>query len=196
VVNRQRTVAPLVGALLVIGVLASAVGVARAAGIPLPQLGWDWDWGGDDGPPAAPARVTIGAIDLRANVVAVGTADDGTIAPPAKDPVHTVGWYEHGPSPGEPGTAVLVGHVDTNDRAAVFQRLHELRAGERIEVRRNDRRIATFTVDSVESFPKTAFPADRVLVHGDTARLALITCGGEWLGSAYADNVIVFAHLI
>lgn len=192
--TRQRTVAPLVGALLVIGVFASAVGVARAAGVPLPLLGWRW---GDDGrPPADPTRVSIGAIDLRAAIVAVGNADDGTIAPPSKDPVHTVGWYEHGPTPGEPGTAVLVGHVDTHDRAAVFSRLHELRPGERVEIRRKDRRVSTFTVDSVESFPKTAFPADRVLGHDDAARLALITCGGEWMGSAYADNVIVFAHLV
>jgi hypothetical protein len=44
--------------------------------------------------------VSIGAIDLRADVVAVGNADDGAIEPPSNDPVHTVGWYEHGPSPG------------------------------------------------------------------------------------------------
>ena len=74
--------------------------------------------------------------------------------------------------------------------------MHELRAGARIEIRRQDRRVATFTVDSVETFPKTAFPADRLLVHDETPRLALVTCGGEWLGSSYADNVIVFAHLI
>lgn len=133
---------------------------------------------------------------MRADVVEVGTAEDGTIAAPSQDPVRTVGWFANGPSPGEAGTAIMVGHVDTHDRAAVFQRLPELRAGARIEVRRQDRRVATFTVDSVESFPKTAFPADRLLVHDETPRLALVTCGGEWLGSSYADNVIVFAHLI
>jgi hypothetical protein len=31
---------------------------------------------------------------------------------------------------------VLVGHVDTRDRAAVFSRLHELRPGERVEIQR------------------------------------------------------------
>jgi hypothetical protein len=49
----------------------------------------------------------------------------------------------------------------------------------------------------VESFPKSAFPASRVLVHDDVPRLVLVTCGGEWRGGhiGYADNVIVFAHL-
>jgi hypothetical protein len=34
-------------------------------------------------------------------------------------------------------------------------------------------------------------------MHDDVPRLALVTCGGEWLGgeTGYADNVIVFAHL-
>jgi sortase (surface protein transpeptidase) len=130
-------------------------------------------------------------------VVEVGKADDGSIAPPMEDPVHAVGWYGLGPTPGEPGTAVMVGHVDTDDQAAVFQNLHQIQAGKLIEVSRKDRRVATFKVDSVESFPKAAFPADRVLVHDDVPRLALVTCGGEWIGgeTGYADNVIVFAHL-
>jgi hypothetical protein len=91
----------------------------------------------------------------------------------------------------------MVGHVDTADRAAVFHNLHEIQAGKLIEVSRKDRRVATFKVDSVESFPKASFPADRLLVHDDVPRLALVTCGGEWIGgeTGYADNVIVFAHL-
>jgi sortase (surface protein transpeptidase) len=130
--------------------------------------------------------------------VEVDRAEDGSIAPPTADPVHNVGWYRLGPTPGEPGIAVLVGHVDTNDRAAVFEKLHEVKRGQRVEVRREDRRVATFVVDSVETFPKSSFPADRVLVHDDVPRLVLVTCGGPWLGveAGYADNIIVFAHRV
>jgi hypothetical protein len=191
-------VAPLVATLLVIGVFASAVGVGRALGIPMPDLSLAWSSSDNSGMrPSAPTRISIGALGLRANVVEVGLAGNGSIAPPVEDPARTVGWYGHGPTPGEPGTAVLVGHVDTHDRAAVFHRLHELKAGTRVDIRRKDRRTASFTVDSVETFPKVAFPADRLLVRDDQPRLALVTCGGEWLGGAsgYADNVIVFAHL-
>jgi hypothetical protein len=188
--------APLVATLLVIGLFASAVGVGRALGIPLPDFTLGWT-SGQDMRPSLPTRISISAVGMRADVVEVGLAGNGSIAAPTGDPVRTVGWYGHGPTPGEPGVAVLVGHVDTHDRAAVFHRLHELKPGTRIEVRRKDRRTATFIVDSVETFPKTAFPADRLLVRDEVPRLALVTCGGDWVGGAsgYADNVIVFAHL-
>ena len=190
--------APLVAALLVVGVFASAVGVARTLGIPLPSLSFGWHSDGSGMRPSTPTRVSIGTIDIRADVVEVGRAEDGSIAPPVEDPAETVGWYGLGPTPGEPGIAVLVGHVDTHDRAAVFHRLHELTPGKRIEVRRKDRRTATFVVDSVESFPKDAFPADRVLARDEALRLVIVTCGGRWMGgdTGYADNVIVFAHLV
>jgi hypothetical protein len=190
--------APLVAALVVVGVFASAVGAARALGIPLPSLSLAWQGSPGAGMrPSMPVRVSISSIGVRADVVEVGRAADGSIAPPVEDPATTVGWFGLGPTPGEPGIAVLLGHVDTHDRAAVFSRLHELGAGKVVEVTRKDRRVATFTVDSVETFPKTNFPADRVLVHDDVPRLVLVTCGGPWMGgtTGYADNVIVFAHL-
>lgn len=190
--------APLVASLLLIGAFTTAVGLGRALGMPLPSFSANWP--GSDAKamePSKPTRISIASLGVRADVVEVGKADDGSIAPPVEDPVRTVGWYGLGPTPGEPGTAVMVGHVDTDNRAAVFHNLREIRAGKLIEVSRKDRRVATFKVDSVESFPKDSFPADRVLVHSDVPRLALVTCGGEWVGGeiGYADNVIVFAHL-
>jgi hypothetical protein len=195
---KQRNKAPLVASLLLIGVFFTAVGVGHAFGMPLPNLSSDWTRSSPKSmEPSKPTRVSIASLGIRADVVEVGQADDGSIAPPVEDPINTVGWYGLGPTPGEPGTAVLVGHVDTDNQAAVFHNLREIKAGKLIEVSRKDRRVATFKVDSVESFPKTAFPADRVLTHDDVPRLALVTCGGEWLGGrhGYADNVIVFAHL-
>jgi LPXTG-site transpeptidase (sortase) family protein len=198
-VARQRTVAPLVATLLVIGVFASVVGIGRALGIPLPSLPWGWHLSDSSGMrPSTPKRLSISTIGVRADVVQVGRTEDGSIAPPAEDPVHAVGWYNLGPTPGEPGVAVMLGHVDTHDQAAVFQRLHELKQGDRVEVKREDRRVATFVVDSVEKFPKTSFPADRILLHDEVPRLVLVTCGGPFLGgdTGYADNVIAFAHLV
>jgi hypothetical protein len=200
---RQRTLAPLIASLLLIGVFATAVGVGRALGVPMPSLSMDLGdlhWHGSNSSvmkPSTPTRVSIAAIGVRADIVQVGRAADGSIATPVEDPASTVGWYVDGPTPGEQGTAVLVGHVDTDDRAGVFHSLRNLRPGKVIEIARKDRRTASFTVDSVEQFPKTAFPADRVLTQNDAARLVLVTCGGAWVGgeTGYADNVIVFAHL-
>ena len=135
---------------------------------------------------------------MRADLVEVGRADDGSIGTPAGDPVRQAGWYGFGPTPGELGTAVIVGHVDTKTEPAVFARLATIGAGKLIEVNRQDGRVATFAVESVESFPKSAFPADRIFDRVDHPRLALVTCGGRWLGGdvGYADNVIVFATLV
>src|SRR5438132_2012545 len=55
-----------------------------------------------------PVRVRIGAIGVVAPIVPVG-ADPVTGIVRVPDSVHRVGWYRFGPTPGEPGSAVLVG---------------------------------------------------------------------------------------
>jgi LPXTG-site transpeptidase (sortase) family protein len=117
-------------------------------------------------------------------------------APPAHD-VNLVGWHAKGASPGEIGTSIIAGHVDTKTSAAVFVRLSELKKGDVFHVDRADRRRATFVVDSVETFDKDRFPDERV--YGDTpqAQARLITCAGDYDRTVkdYTDNLVVFAHL-
>jgi sortase (surface protein transpeptidase) len=116
--------------------------------------------------------------------------------PPLSKSAQT-GWYDRGAVPGEPGRAIIVGHVDTKSGPAVFYRLHDLKPGDRIEVTRADRSVVAFRVDSVEHFDKANLPADRVYGDAGPPGLRLITCGGEWVGgrTGYADNVIAFASL-
>jgi len=181
------------------GFFAAAAGVGEVAHLPLPDLSALSGSSADAAAPsAAPARITIPALDVRARVVTVGQADDGSIATPDQDPVRTVGWYELGPSPGDRGTAVIVGHVDSQDEAAVFARLAELSPGDRIEVTRGDGQVESFAVDSLRRTPKTAFPARTIFAPSPKPRLVLVTCGGAWLGGdvGYADNVLVFATRI
>jgi sortase (surface protein transpeptidase) len=108
------------------------------------------------------------------------------------------GWYRDGPTPGQFGPAVLVGHVDTRTGPAVFKQLGDLRPGARIEIARQDGQVGVFEVNSVEEFHKDHLPPDRV--YGDFSRpgLRLITCGGDWVGGnlGYADNIVVFASLV
>jgi sortase (surface protein transpeptidase) len=189
---------PLFASLILLGVFATAVGLGRVLGIPLPPLSFAGVLGDSSAmKPSTPTRISIPSIGVRADVVEVGNTESGSIAAPVKNPAGTAGWYGLGPTPGEPGTAIIVGHVDMADRPAVFERLREIKAGKPIEVVRKDRRVATFTVESVEAFPKIAFPTDRVFADTGTPRLAVITCGGPWIGGdlGYADNVIVFARL-
>ncbi|RAO01150.1 hypothetical protein GAR06_05757 [Micromonospora saelicesensis] len=149
-------------------------------------------------PASHPTSLAIEKIDVRAPVHDVGIAPDGTIAVPDAARAQEAGWYDQGPTPGQYGPAVIVGHVDTTSGPAVFHKLRELRSGDEIEVTRTDQRVAVFEVNSVEKFDKGRLPVDEV--YGDFSRpsLRLITCGGQWVGgeTGYADNVVVFASLV
>ena len=138
------------------------------------------------------------AIKVAAPITPVGQARDGSVDVPPLTETDQTGWYDRGAVPGEPGRAIIVGHVDTKSGPAVFYRLRQLKPGARIEVTRADRSVVTFTVDSVEYFDKAKLPASRVYGDSGPAELRLITCGGTWLGgrTGYEDNVIVFASLL
>jgi hypothetical protein len=196
-----RSVLPLVAVLTLVGLYCTGFGLGQIFGLPSlpgPSIFGDSQRDSAEGlSPSIPTRISIPSLGVRAKVIKVGQAADGSIATPEADPAEATGWYRLGPTPGELGTAVIVGHVDTASQPAVFHRLPELRKGKLIEVEREDNRVATFTVESVETFPKTSFPAGRIFDSTDRARLVLVTCGGTWVGGqiGYSDNVIVFATL-
>ncbi|WP_231935234.1 class F sortase [Micromonospora viridifaciens] len=149
-------------------------------------------------PASPPTDITISKLDLRAPVHRVGIAPDGSIAVPELEKAGEAGWYDQGPTPGQYGPAVIVGHVDTTTGPAVFHNLRKLDDGDRVEVTREDHSVAVFEVTSVERYDKERLPADQV--YGDFSRpnLRLITCGGRWVGGAtgYADNLVVYASLV
>ncbi|MEH1167446.1 class F sortase [Micromonospora sp. CPCC 205539] len=149
-------------------------------------------------PASRPVGLSIRTLDLRAPVHDVGIAQDGTIAVPDAARAQEAGWYDQGPTPGQYGPAVIVGHVDTTTGPAVFHELRDLRDGDQIEVTRTDHTVAIFEVDSVQRFDKGQLPVKQV--YGDFSRpsLRLITCGGRWVGgeTGYSDNVVVFASLV
>ncbi|MFG3711087.1 class F sortase [Micromonospora sp. NPDC047730] len=149
-------------------------------------------------PASPPVDITIDPIDVRAPVHDVGIAPDGSIGVPDAARAQEAGWYDQGPTPGQYGPAVIVGHVDTSTGPAVFHKLRDLREGDPIEITRADRSVAVFEVDTVERFGKERLPVDEVFGDFSRPRLRLITCGGRWVGgeTGYADNVVVFASLV
>jgi hypothetical protein len=192
---------PLAVLLVLVGVFATGLGLGRAT-----DGAWNWLASADREPPrefpvmapSRPIRLAIPDIGVRAAVRGVGLAEDGSIDVPDITRHQETGWYERGPTPGQFGSAIIVGHVDSAAGPSVFHRLGDLRPGAIIEVTRRDRSVAIFEVNSVERFPKEALPAERV--YGDYSRphLRLITCGGRWVGGSlgYTDNVVAFASLV
>nr|WP_235502633.1 MULTISPECIES: class F sortase [unclassified Kitasatospora] len=148
-------------------------------------------------PRSRPVRLWIPQLFVEAPFVELGLDRAGALEAPAKEDRNLVGWYRDGASPGERGSAVVAGHVDTTTGPAVFLMLHRLAPGNTIDITRADGIVATFAVDSVQTFPKDRFPDQQVYADTDTAQLRLITCGGAYdrQRKDYTDNVVVFAHL-
>ncbi|MEU6921950.1 class F sortase [Streptomyces sp. NPDC046631] len=148
---------------------------------------------------AVPERVEIPSIGVRAPVVARGLDKDGAIEPPPFDTPQTVGWYGGGTEPGAKGPALLVGHVDTEIRPAVFYGLSAARPGAKVEVIRTDGTVAEFTIDDVQVFTRARFDADKAYGprQDGRAELRLITCGGTFdrTSHEYDANVVVSAYL-
>jgi hypothetical protein len=143
--------------------------------------------------PARPVRIEIPAIGVRAPVVRLGLNEDRTLEVPTD--FGDAGWWSGGPRPGEPGPAVIAGHVDSYTGPAVFFRLPELDPGDTIIVGRRDGSRARFTVRGSEQYPKARFPTARVYGRTTGPTLRLITCGGAFDQSTghYLDNTVVYA---
>jgi len=104
-----------------------------------------------------------------------------------------------GPTPGQRGSAVIVGHVDAAGVGpAVFYELGELRPGDRIYVTLADRGVAEFAVWAAALYPKAGFPVRAVYGYTSQPSLRLITCGGIFDPQTghYLSNIVVFASYL
>ncbi|MEU2158311.1 class F sortase [Streptomyces sp. NPDC019396] len=145
---------------------------------------------------SAPRVVSIPSLALSSELETLGQNKDGAMTTP-KNP-DLAGWYEPGPTPGSQGPAVIAGHVTWNGKAAVFEKLKTMKAGDAIKVTREDGKTAEFRVDRVAEYPKKEFPTLEVYKNVDHAGLRLVTCGGDFDAKRhyYPNNVVVFASMV
>jgi Sortase domain len=149
-------------------------------------------------PTPVPVRLEIARIGVSTRLGRLGREADGTVeVPKGPGKWDTAGWYAGGTRPGDPGSAVILGHVDSKSGPAVFYRLRQLRRGDKVEVVRADGSRVRFAVDRVEQFPKERFPTDDVYYPTLRPQLRLVTCGGTFdpVSGHYRANVIAFASL-
>jgi sortase (surface protein transpeptidase) len=110
----------------------------------------------------------------------------------------TVGWYVNGAAPGQIGSAVILGHVDSYTGPGVFFELKTLVAGDRINVVLADGAVTTFAVTKVVEYSKTSFPDQLVYGSHGIRSLQLVTCGGTFDHATghYESNVVVYSQLV
>jgi len=146
-------------------------------------------------PRSLPTRLRIPKIEIDTSVVPVGLRPTGSLDLP--DSFVEVGWYSGGPTPGELGPAVIVGHVDSTQGIAIFWRLRELAPGDTFQVDRADGTTATFKILEVEQFPQDAFPTENVYGNIRYAGIRLITCSGTFstVTRHYDQNTVVYGTL-
>ena len=148
--------------------------------------------------PSRPVHLKIAALQIDADLVAVGLTSQGAIAVPKGRAIDQPAWFDQSPTPGQYGPSVIVGHIDTVRGPSVFFRLGALKPGDTVVVTRADRRTATFVVDGLKQYPqRSAIPALPVF-GGDNAvpELRLITCTNfDRSTGHYQGNLVVFGHL-
>jgi LPXTG-site transpeptidase (sortase) family protein len=146
--------------------------------------------------PRPPGRLIIRSIGVNAPVLGVGIDKTGAMG--VTNESYDVGWYNRGPAPGDPGDAVIDGHLDWYDTShAVFFNLKNVQVGDDIEVQRLDGVSHHFKVTRVYSVAYNATVPGLFQPTGPS-RLSLITCGGTWdvRKGEYLQRVIVDSNLV
>ncbi|GGJ77953.1 class F sortase [Streptomyces camponoticapitis] len=147
-------------------------------------------------PGSTATRIRIPSVHVDAPMTRVSLDPEGWIDAPPPGRPDLAGHFRGSVTPGEQGTSVIVGHVDTGRGPAVFYDLGRLARNSRVEVARADGTTAVFTVYGVKGFTKRGFPAASVYRLTGAPELRLITCGGAFSEkTGYQGNVVAFARL-
>jgi hypothetical protein len=145
-----------------------------------------------------PVRLVIAAIDVNAPVEAVEILSNGELATPGQSPWNDVGWYEPGPRPGNPGSAVIDGHLDRpGGYPAVFWRLRDLHVGDSVVVIDAYGKTVRFAVRRVVFYSAETAPFEDIFGSQGGIQLNLITCAGDWIPEQHqtALRLVVYTSL-
>ena len=184
--NVWRLVAPL----LLGGALVVAAGAARQQ----QALAQSLTSTGPTAPLPLPVRLVIPAIHVDAAVEQVGNASDGAMDVPVE--WADVGWYGLGFRPGDLGSAVIDGHLDSTTAPAVFWDLGRLQVGDQLQVWNDDGSLLSFAVVSKGLYAFDNAPMLQIFGPADVPGLNLVTCNGtfDWASRNYDKRLVVYTQ--
>jgi hypothetical protein len=203
VAGLRARVAGIAGVLLIMaGTAAVGLAVASQVHAPQPSLAQAGVIGGSSQglslARSVPVSVRIPAIGVDSKLLRLGLNADGTVQVPSiRTSAGRAAWYKYSATPGQIGSSVIEGHVDSQQGPAVFFRLGALHRGDTIDVTLADGVTAVFRVTGVREYSKSRFPAKAIYGTTDFAALRLITCGGafDYATGHYLSSTVVFASL-
>lgn len=147
--------------------------------------------------PSRPLLLEVPAIDLKAGITAYTpaevAAEGGAVKPPT---LFSVSWWTGGgdPGPGAGNTVYLYGH--TWKEPAVFNRIKELRAGDRVVVMTTAGRLV-YVVDGSFTVDKPDLVSNARVTQALPGRLLLIGCYRATGHEAHTTaNIVVTTHLV
>lgn len=141
---------------------------------------------------SVPVHLSIPAIGVSTGLQQLGLLANGS--PQVPSGWHIAGWYKLGPSPGQVGSSVIIGHVDSVAGPAVFYRLNQLKKGNRVLVKLADGKTVTFQVTALGEYLKAKFPLNLVYGPRSYPALQLVTCGGTFDSQThhYLSSIVAF----
>lgn len=148
-------------------------------------------------PADQPRSIRIESVGISGLVQAVSTTKTRAMAAPSN--IYVAGWYSGSVKPGEPGLAILDGHMTGRYADGIFKRLHEVQPGAVIVIELGNKVVKTFKVVDQTTLPDEQAAAYLFKKRADIPiQLNIITCGGEYNRTTgrYADRVIVVAQAV
>lgn len=148
-----------------------------------------------------PVKLIIPALGIEANIQEVGVTPAGTMAnPQGINKFRETGWYKNGARPGQPGSAVIDGHLDNAlGLKGIFYNLNQLAPGDAVIVETDASEQLLFKVSSNETYDYKNAPVEKIFNTDDgTSLLNLITCDGTWVAAekSYDKRLVVYTALV
>jgi hypothetical protein len=135
----------------------------------------------------------IPSLGISVPVSQLGLNANGSVVAPTSYQVP--GWYKDGYAPGQLGSAVILGHIDSS---GVFSRIDDMRVGQHLEVTLADHKSLTFKVIGVRQYTNAGYPYKGVYGPEKYSALNLVSVGSIFnapTGRSVSD-IVVFAALV
>lgn len=142
-----------------------------------------------------PKYIKINSLNVWARVLRVGVDKNSEIGTPNN--VYDTGWYDGSAKPGQPGAALIDGHVLGPTKGGIFANLKNIKTGSEIIIVTGDDRELKYSVVATEAVDAATIDVGRLLrPYGDASQgLTLITCNGKYNSKSETFNkrFIVYA---